>query len=109
MRSVEARRSAFQKAHAATFALAYRTVCNQFDTLCGERLDELHHGIDIAANDPIARFHALDGWNRQPCQPCELPLVDTQQGASAAQLTGGYHGEVVEVIDWCSPAWFEDL
>src|SRR5438132_8470242 len=64
---------------AAAAAGTLRIVSNQFDPGCIECCYELHQRVDIAANDAVASFHALDGWQRQAGKVRELALVDTNQ------------------------------
>ena len=47
-------------------------------------------GVDIASDDAVAGFHALDSLMRQPGAFCQGSLVQTQQSASGTKLRGGY-------------------
>ena len=49
-----------------------------------ERRDELHERIHIAADDPVACFHALDRRDGEPGQLRELALIDSEQSPGRA-------------------------
>src|SRR6266481_2247997 len=51
--------------HATPTIVTDRPFADQFDARGRERVDELHQRIDISANDPVARFHALDRGQRE--------------------------------------------
>ena len=46
--------------HAAPTCRAVRAVGDQYDPEFIERADQLHERVDIAANDTVAGFHALN-------------------------------------------------
>ena len=75
-----------QKPNPAPASLAGGALADQFDTGGVERPDELFERIDIAANDRLARFHALDGGQREAGEFRELPLIDLQQRPRGAHL-----------------------
>ena len=77
--------------HAAAAGLARRALPDQLDAGAVERADELHQRIDIAADDALARLHALDRRHRQAALRGELALVDAEEGAGGAQLCSGDH------------------
>lgn len=79
------------KSHAATSDGAGAAVANQLDTHVLERLHDLGQRIHIAAYETVARFHALNGGERQPCTLCQHRLVNSEQGASSAKLRCSYH------------------
>jgi len=51
--------------------------------------DQLHERIDIAADDAVTGFHALDRRHREVCQSSHLPLIDVQERARGPELIGG--------------------
>src|SRR3990170_168462 len=63
--------------HAAACALACRSLADQFDAGSVKRLDQLHERVDIAADHPVARFHPLNGGERQPGHLGQLALVNS--------------------------------
>ena len=56
-----------------------------------EGLDQLHQGIDVAADHAVTGLHALDGRQGQAGQLGQLALVDLQQGTGGTHLRGGDH------------------
>jgi hypothetical protein len=48
-----------------------------------ERRDQLHQRLDVAAHHAVARFHALDGGQRQARGLRERALVDAGERARA--------------------------
>src|SRR5581483_3987188 len=72
--------------HAATAALAHGTLSDQLDARRVERLDQLHERIDIAADDAVACFHALDRGQRESGHLGQLALINSEQGARRPQL-----------------------
>src|SRR5258705_6995997 len=81
----------FPQADTAAAALARRTFVDQFDAQPLERRNQLHQRLDVAADHPIARLHALDRGQRKTRGLGQLALVDTREGARGAQLPGGDH------------------
>ncbi len=53
--------------------------------------NQLHQRIDIAADDAVAGFHALDRRHRKVGEPGHLPLIDVQERARGPELIGGDH------------------
>ena len=82
--------------HAAPAAWAGRALADELDAGGIERADQFHQRIDIAADDAIARFHALDRRHRQARKFGQLALVDAEQGSGGPELRGGYHGWDIE-------------
>ena len=41
---------------------AVKVFADQFDAAGGERIDELHQRVDIAAHHAARSFHALNSW-----------------------------------------------
>jgi hypothetical protein len=72
--------------------LAHSIVADEFNSQGIERRDELHQGIDIAADDTFARFHALNGRQGKTSRLSELALIDAEDGAASAQLASSNHG-----------------
>ena len=64
---------------------------DQFDPRVLKRGNQLHQRIDIAADDAVAGFHALDGGHRKVRQISHLPLIDVQERARSPELIGGNH------------------
>ena len=56
-----------------------------------ERADQLGEGIDIAADDAVARLHALDGGDGEARLVGEAALVNAEKGPRGAKLRGSYH------------------
>ena len=70
------------------------------DELDAERIeggDELHQRIDVAADHALARFHALDGRQRQPGRFSELALINAEKRARSPELAGGDHRADVRI------------
>jgi hypothetical protein len=55
---------------------------------CG---NQLHQGIDVAADDAVAGFHALDGGDGKVCKVGGLPLIDIQERTGRPELVGRDH------------------
>src|SRR5690348_7590639 len=53
-----------------------RALADELDAGRVEGADELHQGIDRAADHPVARFHALDGRHGQPREFGKRALVE---------------------------------
>ena len=70
---------------------AERALRNQLDPGGVERSDQLHQRIDIAADHPFARLHALDCRDGKPGELGQPALVDAEQCPGGAQLRSSYH------------------
>jgi len=79
------------KSHPATPDGADTTFANQLDTHVLERLHNLRQRIHVAAYESVARFHALNGGQGQPCASREHRLVNAEQGAGSTKLRCSYH------------------
>src|SRR6185312_16176348 len=66
---------------ATAAAVTCGSLADEFHPCAVERGDQLHQRIDIASNDPVARFHALDGRDRESGEDGERALIDTEEGA----------------------------
>jgi hypothetical protein len=77
--------------NAATAVGAGNPGIDQFDPGVFKRRNQLHQGIDIAADDTIARFHALDGGDGKVCKLGGLALIDVQERSSRPELVGRNH------------------
>src|SRR5215475_3356544 len=77
--------------HAAAPSLADGSLADQLNPRRRERVDELHQGIDVAADHPFARFHALDRGQRKPRTLGEVALVNFQERPRGPHLGTGYH------------------
>jgi hypothetical protein len=84
-------RTRLLQSHAASTILAARVFTDQFDTGAIKRIDHPGQGFDDAADIPDARFHPLDGRQRNPGQFRERPLVDAQQSPRCSHLEGRDH------------------
>jgi hypothetical protein len=62
---------------AAASALACRSLADQFYAGSVKRPDQLHERVDIASDHPVARFHPLNGGERQPGHLGQLALVNS--------------------------------
>ena len=62
-------------------------IADELDANTGERRDELHERVDVAADHVLARLHTLDRRHGQARQLGELSLVDTQEGTRRPQLS----------------------
>src|SRR5262245_10384536 len=71
---------------AAAAAARRRALADQLDAGNRERVDQLHQGIDIAADDAFGALHALDRRQRQGAELREFALVDPQQSAGGPKL-----------------------
>ena len=56
---------------------------NQFDAGCFQRRDELHQGIDIAADHTSACLHTLDGREGEAAEAGKRALVDAEEARAA--------------------------
>src|SRR5260370_8490361 len=77
--------------YAATPDTADASFANQLHTHVLERLHNLGQRINVAADESVARFHALNGGQGQPRPPCERRLVNAEQSAGGTKLRGSYH------------------
>jgi hypothetical protein len=77
--------------NAATAVGAGNARIDQFNPGVLKRGNQLHEGVDVAADDAIARFHALDGGDGKVCELGGLPLIDIQQRSSRPELVGRNH------------------
>ena len=68
-------------------ALADGVIADELDANTGERSDELHERVDVAADHVLARLHTLDRRHGQARQLGELSLVNTQEGTRRPQLS----------------------
>ena len=82
----------------APAALAHRVIGKQFDATRSEGSHKLHQRVDVAANNPFTRFHALDGRQRQSGGFSQLALIDAEERARGAELPCGDHGNNI-IID----------
>src|SRR5215470_4185094 len=81
--------------HASPAAWAHGALADQLNAGGAKRIDELHQRIDIAADDAVARFHALDGRQRQARALGQRLLVDAQQGPGRPHLSASNHASLV--------------
>src|SRR6266700_1076088 len=75
----------------APTGLAHDTLADQLDADGVQCFDQLHQGIDIAADHVLTCFHALDGRHGQISQFGEATLVKAGQGSRRTQLGSGDH------------------
>ena len=75
----------------ATTARAGNAGIDQFDSRVIERRNQFHQRIDVAADDAVARLHALDGRHREVGEFRHLPLIDVQERPRGPELIGGDH------------------
>jgi hypothetical protein len=76
-------------ASAASQALGIWT--NQLDSRVLQSGNQLHQRIDVAADDAVTCFHALNGWHRKIRQFGRLPLIYIQERAGGPELISGNH------------------
>jgi hypothetical protein len=88
--------------HAASAAVADRSLADQFDARRRQRFDEFHQRIHIAPDDPVARFHALDGGQRKTRTLGQLALIDLQQRSCGSHLCAGYHALNIRIDGQCT-------
>src|SRR5260221_4386404 len=62
--------------HATPTIVTDRPFADQFDARSRKRINKLHQRIDIASDDPVTRFHALDRRQRETRAVGELALID---------------------------------
>jgi len=72
--------------HASPAGDAGRTLRNQLDAGFVERRYQFRERIDVAANDAVAGFHALNCRHRKLSQFRQLALIKLGQGARRTQL-----------------------
>src|SRR6516162_16654 len=77
--------------HTTPAGVTDRAFADQFDARGRKRVDELHQRVDISPDDPLARFHALDGGQRKTRALGEFALIDLQQRACSPHLRSSYH------------------
>src|SRR3990167_7687256 len=82
----------------ATAGLACGGVANQLDAGGGEGADEFRQRIDIAAHHPVARLHPLDGGDGEAGERSKLALIDGEESAGGAELTGSDHEVAIKAI-----------
>jgi hypothetical protein len=64
---------------------------DQFDPRTLQGRNQLHERIDVAADDAVARFHALDGGDRKIRKVGGLPLIYVQERTGRPELVGRNH------------------
>ena len=67
--------------------MAHRIIGNQLNAERIEGRHKLHQRVDVAANNPLAGFHALDGRQGQSGGFRQLALVDAKSGAPGTFLS----------------------
>jgi hypothetical protein len=67
--------------------LADGAFVNHFDAGTVKRDNQLHQRIDIASDNVLAGFHALNRWHRKPRKLGKLALVDAEQHPGSPQLS----------------------
>src|SRR5215471_17519622 len=77
--------------HTASTGVTDCAFADQFDARGRKRVDELHQRVDIAPDDPLARFHALDRGQRETRALGEFALIDLQQRPCGPHLRSSYH------------------
>src|SRR6185437_12583388 len=76
---------------ATAAALAGGSLADELHPRPVQRGDQLHQRIDVAPNDTLARFHALDGRDREAGQAGERTLIDAEEGARRSKLRSRNH------------------
>jgi hypothetical protein len=84
-------RTRLLQSHTASAIIAARMFADQFDTGTIERIDHPGQGFDDTADIADARFHPLNGWQRNPGQFGQRLLVNAQQRARRSHLEGRDH------------------
>jgi hypothetical protein len=76
-------------------------LADQFDTCLAQCVDNPGQGLDDAPNGADARFHPLDGWQRNTGEFGKRPLVNAQQGPSRPHLERRNHAtfHVLDMIN----------
>jgi hypothetical protein len=77
--------------NAATAGWARNAGIDQFDPRIFQCGNQLHQGIDVAADNAVARFHALDGRDWKACKVGGLPLIYVQERSGRPELVGRNH------------------
>jgi len=91
-------RTRLLQSHTASAIIAVRMFADQIDTGAIERIDHPGQGLDDTANIADARFHPLNGWQRNPGQFGQRLLVNAQQHARRSHLEGRDHVAIQYVI-----------
>src|SRR5580704_1574657 len=89
--SRSARSCAILQPNTAAARLAQGALANQLNADGVQCFHQLHQGIDIAADDALARFHALDSGYGETSQFGEATLIKADQGSCRTQLGSGHH------------------
>src|SRR5262245_39060253 len=89
----------------AAAAVADSVVGDQLDAGGIERRHQLHQRVDVAANDAVARLHALDGGKRQPRPLGERSLIDPEKRARGSELATGDHVYGIRIAIWNICCW----
>src|SRR5437763_12057654 len=84
--------SARLESDAPSAAFADGTLVDKLDTGFLKRGDELHQGIDVAADHSVARLHALNGGKREPGRGGQVSLVHPHERSCRLELRRGDHG-----------------
>src|SRR5450631_3425221 len=79
------------ESHAAASSHTRHARIDQLEACILERGNQFHERSDVAADDAITGFHALDRRNRKVCQIGRLPLIDVQERAGGPELIGSNH------------------
>src|SRR5216683_6275730 len=95
--TIDVRPDRSDQAYATTAALADRIFIDELNPGGTQSIDQLHKRVDIAADDAIARFHPLDGRDRQPGEFSKLPLIDPQKSTGRPHLSRSDHGSTPSV------------
>src|SRR5262249_34334158 len=77
--------------HTTSTAVTDCAFPDQFDASGCKRVDKLHQRVDISPDHPLARFHALDGRQRETRALGQLALIDLQQRPRGPHLRSSYH------------------
>jgi hypothetical protein len=92
-------RTRLLQSHPASAIIAARMFADQFDTGAIERIDHPGQGFDDTADIADARFHPLNGWQRNPGQFGQRLLVNAQQRPRRSHLEGRDHAIVPYAIN----------
>jgi hypothetical protein len=71
--------------------LAHGAIVDQLDAEGIQPGDQLHQGVNIAADEAVAGFHPLNGRHRKARTLRQLALVNADQGTCSAELGSSYH------------------
>ncbi len=77
--------------HAPAARRARHVAADQLHARALQRLDHFGQAVDQSAHIAVARFHALDGGQRDAGQLGQRTLVDAEHGARGTHLSGGHH------------------